>query len=144
MTKVSDLIRVKGHEVYSVQKGTAVAAAAQKFLDTGVSSLLVCDLENVSGIFTKNDLVRCCSRREPDLWNQPVEKFMSSDLFTAPPDADLAAVFDEMVQRDHGHVPVVKDGRAVGMITQVDILLHQKKIADFENKELVRYIQGHY
>jgi len=144
MTKVSDLIRIKGREVHSVQKGTTVGIAARKFLDAGVSSLLVCDREAVSGIFTKNDLVRCCSKQEPDLWTQPVERYMSSDLFTTPPDADLNAVFDEMVQRNHGHVPVVEDGRAVGMITPVDILLHQKTIADFENRELVSYIQGHY
>lgn len=144
MKKVSDLIRHKGHQVHRIQTNTAVADTARAFLDCGVSSFLVCDGEDVVGIFTKNDLIRR-SVADPDGFGQrPVAESMSTDLLTSTPEADLDDVFEEMVRRGVRHVPVLDGKLAVGMITPIDVLLYQKHVIDFENQELMRYINGSY
>ena len=143
MIKVFELLHTKGHEVRGIQKSMTVAEAAKAFLERDGSSLLVYDNNKLAGIFTKNDLVRCCVR-DKACWDQPVSAVMTPDLFTVPSDATLEDVFEEMVRRGLHHVPVMDGDRAVGMLTPTDVLLHQKGTLDFENQELMRYITGSY
>jgi CBS domain-containing protein len=144
MNRVRELIRTEGHAVHSVGKDTTLVEAARLFLKEEVSSLLVYDGPELAGIFTKNDLSRRCVERSGDLRNVTVEEGLTKDLFTTTPDADLNEVFAEMVQRGFRHVPVMEDGRGVGMLTPIDILVYQKDAAYFENEALVKYIQGSY
>jgi CBS domain-containing protein len=144
MTKVLDLIQQKGRNVQTIPTTTSIADAAQAFLDAGVSSFLVSDGDTVVGIFTKNDLVRRCVAEPEGFDTGLVGECMTTDLITASPGDDLNEVLDDMIRRGLRHMPVVDDGRAVGMITPVDILLYQNHLVRFENDELVRYIHGGY
>jgi signal-transduction protein with cAMP-binding, CBS, and nucleotidyltransferase domain len=49
-----------------------------------------------------------------------------------------------MVEREFRHVPVVDGGRAIGMLSSLDILAHQNEMLQVDRAELVRYIQGSY
>ncbi len=144
MTKVAELIRQKGREVQRIQYNTSVADTAQAFLDSGVSSFLVCDGEDVLGIFTKNDLVRCCVADPGGFGRRPVAESMTTDLFTAAADDDLDGVVEEMVRRGLRHVPVVDGKRAIGMITPIDILLYQTNAVRSDDRDMMRYINGSY
>lgn len=142
MTRVSDLIRAKGRHVHTIDHAATVAAAGQEFLEKGIGSLLVVEGDRVAGIFTKNDLVRALMAGSPP--GDPVSKSMSTDLFVVEPDAALEDVFQEMLRRGLRHVPVMAEHRLIGVITPIDVLVHQKDAAGFENSELMRYIQGTY
>ena len=144
MIKVSELIRLKGHQVHTIQKMTTVVEAARAFLEKKVSSFLVADGDQVIGIFTKNDLVRSAVNRPEGFGDLAVDSLMTAGPFTTTPDADLEDVFSQMVERGFRHVPVLDDGKAVGMITSIDILVHQKEAISFDNKELMKYIFGSY
>ena len=144
MTKVSELIRTKGHQVHGIQKDTPLSGAARAFMEKQVSSFLVYDGDKLVGIFTKNDLIRCCSLHRPELGDPPVSATMTTDLFAVPSSADLEDVFKETMRRGLHHVPVIDGDKAVGMLTPIDILIHQKSAASFENQELLRYISGSY
>jgi CBS domain-containing protein len=63
---------------------------------------------------------------------------------TAIRDAELESVFGEMIRRGLHHVPVVDGDKAVGMLTPIDVLVHQKSEISFENQELMRYVSGSY
>ena len=69
---------------------------------------------------------------------------MKRDVFTSTPDADLDEVLAAMVEREFRHVPVVENGRAIGMLSSQDILAHQYELVQVEREELVRYIQVGY
>ena len=109
-----------------------------------MSALIVYDGEALVGIFTKNDLVRCCARHPEGLAGLKVADHMKRDLYTAQIDARLEDVIDRMVRGGFRHVPVLDGGRVVGMVTPIDILVHQKGALAGEHEELVRYIQGSY
>jgi len=144
MNRVSELIHTQGHEVHRIGKEASFTEAAREFLDKEVSALLVYDGTEVAGIFTKNDLVRSCCAQGPEVGDRLVGSAMSTNLFSVPPDAEIEDVLAEMVRDNRHHVPVMDGGKAVGMLTPLDILLHQKDTMAFKNQELVRYITGSY
>ena len=69
---------------------------------------------------------------------------MKRNLYTAQVDSNLDEVIDTMVERNFRHIPVLDGERIVGMVTPIDILVHQKGALKGERQELVRYIQGQY
>jgi CBS domain-containing protein len=127
-----------------ISKDASVPDAARQFLEHDVSALIVYDGESLAGIFTKNDLVRCCARHPDRIADLEVADHMKRDLYTVQIDADLDEVIEKMVEGDFRHVPVLDGQRVVGMVTPIDILVYQKGALAGEREELIRYVQGIY
>jgi len=145
MERVSDVIRLKGHGVYGIAKDAYMRDAAHAFLDKDVSALVVFSGDDVVGVLTKNDLLRQYLKRSDDFETKTVGQCATTNFFSTTPDAKLDGLFEEMMRRGVRHVPVFEGKRPIGMITSVDILVHQKSSVEFENEQLMRYIHGrHY
>ena len=144
MRRVKDLLRSREVVVQGIPQTASVREAVAEFLDKKVSALVVYDGEQIAGIFTKNDLVRCCNERPDDVGKLMVADLMKKDLFTTTPDADLDDVMAVMVEREFRHVPVVEGKRAIGMLSSLDILAHQNEILQVDHQDLLRYIRGSY
>ena len=145
MERVSDVIRLKGHGVYGIEKDASMRKAAQAFLDKDVSALVVFSGDDVVGVFTKNDLLRQYLKRTDVFESTTVGECMTTDFFATTPDANLNGLFAEMLRRGVRHVPVFEGTRPIGMITSLDILVHQKSSVEYENEQLMQYIHGrHY
>jgi len=68
----------------------------------------------LSDVFENIDLAKAPDRRISEIMNTKVE--------TASPDDPLTKIWDKMVEQDYTGLPVVKDGKPLGMITRFDIL----------------------
>ena len=62
MRRVKDLLRSREATIQGIHQTASVHEAVVEFLDKKISSLVVYDGERLTGIFTKNDLVRCLSQ----------------------------------------------------------------------------------
>ncbi len=144
MRRVASLLMSRSVTIHRIRQTASVEDAAATFIDKRTSALVVYEGEQLTGIFTKNDLVRCCARHPDGVRKLQVSEAMKTDLYTTTPDADLDDVMEVMVKRGFRHVPVLNGGRAVGMVTSEDILTHQNEILQVEREELLRYIQGSY
>lgn len=142
--KVSELIQKKRATIHTAPATATVAEAARILLETEVSSLLVLEGDTASGIFTKNDLLRRYLESPTGFDRKELRDVQSKPLFSTELDANLNDVFAEMVDRGIHHAPVFDGGKAVGMITPIDILLYLKEAVRHENEHLIRYIQGSY
>jgi len=140
--KVQELVQQKNTIVHSVQETATVSDAASLFLAKNISSVLVCKGDEVVGIFTKNDFLRRYLESPSDFAKQPVHNPNARPLFSTTPNADLGAVLSAMIERGLHHVPVLDGGKAVGMVTPIDILLHMKEVLHFENEQLIQYIRS--
>lgn len=141
MKRITDLKTRRGG-VQGVSQDASVEEAVRKFLDTDVSSLVVYDGEKLVGIFTKSDLVRCCARHPDGIRKVKVAQYMRRNPYTASVQENLDDVIEVMVTKGFRHVPILEDGRAVGIVTPIDILEHQLGLLRGEHEELVRYIKG--
>ena len=108
-------------ELVTVSPGATAADAANRMMETGVSSLLVVDDDGrLAGPITATDFVSLVRRNDPED-ETPVEAFMTTDVVTVSPDdsvEELAAPTD----RGYTHLPVVNaDGQLVGMVSTTDL-----------------------
>ena len=141
--RIKDL-KTRGVGTHGIQQEASVEDAVREFLEKDISALVVYDAERMVGIFTKNDLVRCCSRHPDGIRGMKVRDHMKTDAFTTTVDADLDEVMKVMMDRGFRHVPVLEGSRVVGMVTSIDILVHQRAHLGEQSAELLRYIQGSY
>lgn len=94
-----------------------------RLLDEGrPGAVLVVQDGRAVGIFTERDLVERCALEEPDL-ETPVQRVMTTDPASLPPDARVAEAIQLMIDGGYRHVPLVRpDGRSAGVLTSRDIL----------------------
>ncbi|HEX9668065.1 MAG TPA: CBS domain-containing protein [Thermoanaerobaculia bacterium] len=91
------------------------------------------------GVVTDRDLaIRVLAEgRGPDT---PVREAMTSDPATCGPDDDVNEVERLMAERQVRRVPVVENGRVVGVVAQADLALHPNAVSDREVGQLVEEI----
>jgi CBS domain-containing protein len=143
MKRIKDLKTRQGG-VHGISQDASVEEAIRKFLETDISSLVVYEGETLVGIFTKNDVVRCCASHPDGIRNLKIADFMKRDPYTASVHDNLDDVIEEMIAKGFRHVPILEEGRAVGIVTPIDILEHQKGLLRDQHEDLVRYIRGSY
>ena len=119
--KVADLMARKP---ITCAPDASVFEAAQIMRDKHISSLGVVDQGRFLGILTNRDLTNkvLASGRDPAT---PVHAVMTPDPISLPPDALGSDVLHLMLERRIGHLPVVRDGELLGMITQTDLTRFQ-------------------
>jgi CBS domain-containing protein len=119
--KVADLMARKP---ITVGMNETIRAAAQKMRDAHVSSLGVLDGKRFAGIVTTRDMTNkvLASGMDPMM---PVAEVMTHDPITLTPESLGSDILHIMLERRIGHLPVVDDGRLVGMVTQTDVTRYQ-------------------
>ena len=91
------------------------------------------------GVVTDRDLaIRVLAEgRGPDT---PVREVMTPDPATCSPDDDVDKVERLMAERQVRRIPVVENGRVVGVVAQADLALHPSAVSDREVGHLVEEI----
>ena len=134
MPRVADLIaaRKRGDlpshrpdqnwELASVTPETTVLDAARRMNEAHVGSLVVLDAKGgLLGIFTERDVLRRVVAESKDPERTIVADVMTRKVHTAPPETPLDDLRTLMREKRIRHVPVVQDGRLVGMVSIGDL-----------------------
>ena len=98
-----------------------LSSAAARMYEYGIDALAVVNgADEVLGIVTERDLLRAIADgRSPT--TTPIEWYTSSLAVTIGPDADCAAAARLMERHGIRHLPVTRDGQAVGMLSARDL-----------------------
>ena len=100
----------------------SVRHAAALMRGAGVGSLAVFDAERLVGIVTEHDLVGVVADGA-DAGSMPVRSVMSKGLLVAEPGEECQEVAARMVEHGIRHLPVVEDGRLIGVVSARDLLI---------------------
>ena len=100
----------------------AVDRAAALMRDEGVGSLIVVDGAAAIGIVTERDIVTKVAAENRAPATLRVRDVMTSPVISVPPHEDVEAAARKMSERRIRRLPVVKDGRLLGVVTENDIL----------------------
>lgn len=116
---------LKPKEPISVQPTATVREAVQAMLASGIGALLVVDEnETLQGIFSERDLlIRVAGLQDPRL-DLPVRQFMTANPETVTASDTLAFALHKMDVGGYRHLPVLKDGKPVAVISVRDMLRH--------------------
>ena len=103
-----------------VEPETTLGEAATLMGERHVGSVVVCEDDRLVGILTERDIVRALSR-EHDAPGRPVVEWMTKDPTTTGPETDVKEALRTMVDAGFRHLPVLDEGRVVGMVSIRDV-----------------------
>ncbi|MBC6448956.1 CBS domain-containing protein [Actinokineospora xionganensis] len=138
--RISDVLRVKGAKVATVDPGTSVAGLIRALAEHNVGALVVVDADSVVGIVSERDIVRRLDERGGDLLNATVADIMTMDVFTCGPEESVDALAETMTDRRIRHMPVVVEGKLVGIVSIGDVVKTRISQLETARDQLQSYI----
>jgi CBS domain-containing protein len=117
---VSSVGEIMTSDVLTVDPSDTIGETAQMMVERGVSSAVVSDYGNLIGIVTERDLTRAVAGRVHSS-EARVREWMTSDPITLGPDASADEAAKIMLDNGFRHVPIVEEGRAVGIVSIRDV-----------------------
>lgn len=116
-TFVKDIMKTN---VISVDSSLTIKNAAQMMYDAGIGCVVVLENNLPIGILTERDFVRRVIAQEKSS-STPVKDVMSSPLIIVNPDETVWELAEIMKQNQIHKVPVVSNGKMVGITTSTDL-----------------------
>jgi CBS domain-containing protein len=131
--KIADILDTKGRTVHSVLPWLTVAEVVDRLGRLGIGAVLVCD-ENgaIRGIVSERDIVRALRKHGGALLTMPVSEVMTRYVETGQPDETVAHAMARMTAGRYRHLPVLVDGRLVGMVSIGDLVKHRVREMELE------------
>jgi CBS domain-containing protein len=117
---VATVGEVMKRDVLAVAPEDSLGDAAEKMTGADVGAVVVSDFGRLIGILTERDVMRAVARRTHSSITR-VREWMTADPITAPPEMDAAEAARTMLEHGFRHLPVVEDGRPVGIVSLRDI-----------------------
>ena len=114
MATVADVMNTS---VLTVDPTASIGEAAEKMVDAGVGAIVVVeDLARITGIVTERDILRAVAARARAA-EARVRQWMTETVVTIEPDTTVEDAAKIMFERNFRHLPVVKDGRPLGVVS---------------------------
>jgi len=138
---VSDILSQKGGLVFTVTPGTSVAQVSQQLSVRRIGSVLVLDAEgSVTGIVSERDLVRALASHGAKAMELEARQVMTRDVITCDPDDSIDQVMQTMTRGRFRHLPVVRHGELLGLISIGDVVKARLEETKHETEALKAYI----
>lgn len=141
--RVSDVLASKGsNAVYTITPEATVGELLDVLADLNVGALVVSgDGEALLGIVSERDIVRKLRTTE-GARDMAVGDIMTTDVRVCAPDDSSESLMLIMTEHRIRHVPVLDDGRIVGMLSIGDAVKHRMEQLEFERDQLNNYVAG--
>jgi CBS domain-containing protein len=142
MLRVKHLLARKGQKVWSVDSDEPVLEAIQIMADRHVGALPVLRNDELVGVISERDYARKVVLLGRSSAETPVWQIMSSPVVTVTPEHGVKECMQLVTDRRIRHLPVIEDGRMVGVISIGDlvraVIEEQQETID----QLERFIAG--
>ena len=142
MTLVTDVLKRKGRDVWTVSSDSTVYDALQEMADKNVGALMVVDGDNLVGVFSERDYARKIILHGKASKDTLVKEIMSSAVFWVGPDQSIGRCMEIMTDKRIRHLPVLEEGRLVGVISIGDVVKAIISEQEFAIQQLEQYIVG--
>ncbi len=124
--KVSTILATKGANVVTIQPESPVAEALLLFNKHNIGALMVLDANDaLVGILSERDIVRQLDQYAFIL-DVPVRELMTARVIVGRPQDDVISIAHTMTEQRFRHLPIVDNGRLIGIISIGDVLKAQR------------------
>jgi len=138
---VSQILKGKGDLVFTASPHETVAAAAALLHARRVGAMVIVDADDaIVGILSERDIVRVVAEQGAAALSQLIASCMSKDVLFAAPTESVQSLLERMTDRRVRHLPVVRDGRLVGIVSIGDLVKSKIAEAEAEAETLKAYI----
>lgn len=140
---IGQILATKGSEVVSTRPDATVAQVAKLLKEKRIGAVVVVDAAGrLCGILSERDLARGIADHGAALLDRKVSDLMTADVVTCAPEDGLEKLMHQMTEGRFRHLPVVKDGELVGIISIGDVVKHRLQELEAETHLLQDYIAG--
>ena len=142
---VRRILQSKGSaDVLTIARDAKVSDAAKILSEKRVGALIVSeDGTTVQGILSERDIVRELGSRGTECMADKVADLMTRNVITASPDDVAVDLLSKMTKGRFRHLPVVEEGRMIGVISIGDVVKFRIEEMERENVALTDMIVGH-
>ncbi len=139
--KLKDVLAAKGHRVVTVSAKSSIADAIRTMRAEKVGAVLVPDAEGCPvGIFTERDVVRLYADGDRDFDSLAVEARMTCSIVIGQLSMSVDEALGLMTERRFRHLPVVEDGKLLGLVSIGDLVKMSLEETAQEAQALRAYI----
>ena len=142
MNKVRQILKVKGSQVWTISKDASLLDALALLREKKIGALVVMDGDKPAGIFSERDYVQRVDPTRQQPAEVHVEAVMTKNLVTVEPGQSVNACMEIMTEKHIRHLPVVENGRLVGLLSIGDVVKDMIEELQFMVNQLENYITG--
>jgi len=142
MKTVSDLLKAKPQRIVTVRKDQSVLDAIKVLAEHDIGAAIVMDGERLAGIFSERDYTRKVVLQGRASNTTRVEEIMTPKVICVNARTGTRECMQLMADKQIRHLPVLEDGRPIGMVSIRDIVGDIIADQDFTIEQLEHYISG--
>ncbi len=141
---VTHILKLKGSStVETISPESSVAAAAATLAEKRFGALVVSvSGTDIAGIISERDIVRALAREAGGCLTMPVSKLMTEQVETCAPADTAYSVLGRMTAGRFRHMPVIEDGKMVGLLSIGDVVKARMTEIEQENAAMVGMLSG--
>ncbi len=141
---MKQVLEGKGRQVFTIDPGATISEAIREMNAREVGALVVVRSDRPVGIFTERDVLRKLEGGGLDPAETKVSKLMSQGLVVVTEEVTVGEAMAIMTQKRCRHLPVVEQGKLVGLVSSGDMALWLTRRQEIHIKDLTDYILGNY
>jgi len=139
---VSTILSVKGRDIFTIEPGATLTAAAKLLAEKRIGALLILGPDHrITGILSERDIVRAIAERGAAALNDFVSTAMTREVVTCRETETITSIMDRMTSGKFRHLPVVDQNRLVGMISISDVVKYRVHEMERDAAQMREYIQ---
>jgi len=142
LKSVRQVLNAKGYAVETVAPETSVYEALQKLSNREVGALVVLEEGELCGLFSERDYARKVALQGRNSKETQVQEIMTRRVITLEPQQTVEACMVLMTDKRIRHLPVLEDGRLIGIVSIGDIVKAVIEAQRLTIEELESYITG--
>ncbi|PIV80919.1 hypothetical protein COW53_07125 [bacterium CG17_big_fil_post_rev_8_21_14_2_50_64_8] len=145
MKSIGELLAAKDRgPVITTPPDTTVFEAVTCMVKNNIGAILICDGEEIRGIMTERDYLRFVTDQGRTARNTPVSDLMTAKIVFVTPEAQLSDVGALMTECRIRHVPVMDQGKLVGIVSIGDVVKQISRDRKARIRHLEEYISDTY
>ncbi|MEV0228766.1 CBS domain-containing protein [Nonomuraea sp. NPDC050786] len=138
---IGTILRAKGSDVATVAPGATVRELLTTLAERNIGAVVVStDGSTIEGIVSERDVVRRLHDRGPAILDGPVSAIMTTEVRTVGPGENVDSLRQIMTMQRFRHMPVVENGRLVGIVSIGDVVKSAIEELETEKASLVDYL----
>ena len=130
---VRTILNSKGHQVQSVEPGARLSEAVKILSERRIGAVLVLSQGRIEGILSERDIVRVLGERGASVLDEPVSAVMTRKVVSCREKDTVGEIMEMMTNGKFRHLPVVEDGRVVGLISIGDVV--KWRVGEYEREQ---------
>ena len=132
----------KAHRIVTIRLETTVQEAAEILQQEHIGALMIMRDGALIGIMSERDIVRAIPKYGADFLSLTVEQLMTRSVVTCGPDARVHQIMKKMTEGHFRHMPVLEDGKLIGMISIGDVVKTRLDELETEGAHMRNFIAG--